>query len=76
MIMHCLFEDVNHFYLSIKGHQDTKIAKYFGVKCYGITKYVYVYQITPCLTWIGIFLQNCFCSKLLIIMFIRMFNDI
>ena len=47
----------------------------FEFKCYCIINLVYVYQVTPSLTWIGIFFsQNCFYFKLLIIMFIRMFD--
>ena len=36
----------------------------------------YVYQVTPSLTWMGIFFlfQNCFYIKLLMIIFIRMFG--
>ena len=39
-------------------------------KCYCIIKFVYVYQVTPSLTWIGIF----FGIFILLIMFIRMFD--
>ena len=50
------FEEVRQFYLSLKSFQTTKIGIYFGVllKCYCIIKFVYVYQVTPNLTWIGI----------------------
>ena len=52
-------------------YQNSEIL--FEFKCYCIIKFIYVYPFTPSLTWIGIFfLQNCFCIKLLIIMFIRM----
>ena len=31
LIMQCLFEELDHIYLSLESYQDTKIAKYFGV---------------------------------------------
>ena len=53
--MQCLLEEANQFCFSLKSYQDTKIAKYFVIaKCYYIVKFVYVYQVTPSLTWIGI----------------------
>ena len=40
-----------------------------------IVKFIYVYQVTPSLTWIESFIfQDCFYIKLLIVMFIRMFD--
>ena len=44
-------------------------------KCYCIIKFLYVYQVTPSLTWIGIYFcfRDCFYITLLI-MFIRMFG--
>ena len=42
---------------SLKYFQDTKLMKYFfEFNYYCIIKFVYVYQVTPSLTWIGIFL--------------------
>ena len=48
-------------------------------KCYFIIKFVYVYQVTPSLTWMNwnlffFFSRNCFYIKLLIIMFVKMFD--
>ena len=52
-----------------KSYQNTEIAKYFGVKCYCIIRSIYVFQVTPSLTWIGIFfsffVQDCFYTELL-----------
>ena len=65
------FEEVRQFYLSLKSFQTTKIGIYFGVllKCYCIIKFVYVYQVTPNLTWIGIsFFSRSLLYYILIIM--------
>ena len=68
--MQCLFEEINQFYLSLEIYQDTKIAKYFAVfKCYCIIKFVHLHKV---MDWNLFF--NCFYIKLLIIIFISMFD--
>ena len=46
-----LFERVNQFHLSLKSFEDTKKRNTFEFKYYCIIKFVYVYQVTPNLTW-------------------------
>ena len=73
--MQYLFEEVRQFYLSLKSFPDTKKRNTLVFKCYGIIKFIYVYQVTPSLTWIGIFFfHDRFYITLLIIIFIRIFD--
>ena len=63
------------FHVSLESYQDTKITNYFWVKM------LLQYQIRICLSSHSkfdmdrnLFLQNCFYIKLLVILFIKMFD--
>ena len=77
-IDHAMFiwRDKPDLSFSKKLSRNQNITYTLAFKCYCLTKFVYVYQVTPSLNGLESFFnkKECFFVKLMIIMFIGMFN--